>query len=325
MRISLITPAAPGSRSGNRTTAVRWTRILRSLGHRVEVAVDYDGGPADLMVALHAWRSRAAIDRFHRRFPERPLVVGLAGTDIYRFIRTHRKQTLHSLEVAHRLVGLHELVPEAIPKRYHDKLGIIFQSAPKVRRRPPLRRVFEVLVIGHLREEKDPLRAAEAARRLPQTSRLRVVQLGRAHDERWAERARAEMARNPRYRWRGEVAPWNVRRASARARLMVLSSVMEGGANVISEAVMAGLPVIASRIPGSVGLLGRDYPGYYPAGDTAALARLLLRAEQDPAFLARLARHCSGRAALFDVEHERRAWRRLLAELAPVRGRRRGR
>ena len=58
---------------------------------------------------------------------------------------------------------------------------------------------FEVLVIGHLRDEKDPLRAAEASRSLPESSRIRVVHLGRAHDEAWADRARAEMDRNPRY------------------------------------------------------------------------------------------------------------------------------
>ena len=56
---------------------------------------------------------------------------------------------------------------------------------------------------------------------------------------------------------------------------MVISSLSEGGANVISEAAVAGVPVLASRIDGNVGLLGADYPGYFPVGDTEALARLL--------------------------------------------------
>ena len=317
MKISLITPAAKQSRTGNRTTAYRWAGILRSLGHRVGVAVEYADEPADLMVALHAWRSAGSIERFHAHHPERPLVVALTGTDIYSFIHTHRDTTLRSLDLAHRLVGLHELVPDAVPKPYHDKIRIIYQSAPPLRRRmPPLRNAFEVLVIGHLREEKDPLRAAEAVRRLPSDSRVRVVHLGAARERSWAKRARAEMAANPRYVWRGEVPGWKVRQASARAALMVLSSIMEGGANVISEAVMAGLPVIASEIAGSVGLLGRDYPGYYPVGDSAALARQLWRAEQEPDFLNELRQHCAARADLFDPARERKSWRQLIDRLA---------
>ena len=78
-----------------------------------------------------------------------------------------------------------------------------------------------------------------------------------------------------RYRWRGEVPGWQVRREFARSHVMVISSVMEGGANVVSEAIVAGVPVIASKIDGNVGLLGADYRGYYPAQDTAALAALL--------------------------------------------------
>jgi len=111
------------------------------------------------------------------------------------------------------------------------------------------------------------------------------------------------------------VPGWAVRRAFASTRLMVLSSKMEGGANVISEAVVAGVPVIASRIPGSVGLLGTDYPGYYPVGDASALARVLRRAEVDAGFLASLARACKARAPLFTPKREVAAWRRLLTSL----------
>jgi len=320
VKISLITPAAKASRTGNRTTAARWAGILRRLGHRVRVAVDYADEPADLMVGLHAWRSVASIERFRRLHPDRPLIVGLAGTDIYRFIHQHPEPTLRSLDLADHLVGLHELVPAAIPQRYHDKLRIIYQSAAPLARRPPLRRCFEILVIGNLREEKDPLRAAAASRLLPDSSRIRVMHLGGAHDDSWAARARAEMADNPRYVWRGEVAHGVVRRAYARARLMVLSSIMEGGANVISEAVAAGLPVIASDIAGSIGLLGADYAGYYPVGDAAALAQKLARAEQEPAFLDELRRQCAARAPLFEPARELNAWRDLLESVCAENG-----
>ena len=319
MKISLITPAPKQSRAGNRTTARRWARRLRALGHDVRVAQEYRKEPADLMIALHAWRSAASIQRFRARYPRAPLVVALTGTDIYRFAASDAATTLRSLDLADSLVGLHDLVREAIPRKYHRKLSIIHQSAEPLTRERPLRRAFEVLIIGHLREEKDPFRAAEAARLLPAHSRIRVLHLGGAHDRAWAQRAAREMARNPRYHWRGDVSGYLVRRALARAPLMVLSSVMEGGANVISEAVVAGVPVLASAIPGSIGLLGRDYPGYFPVGDTEALARLMLRVEQEPAFRATLHRHCARRAPLFAPEREQQAWRRLLTGLLPAR------
>ena len=314
MHIALITPAGPRSRAGNRATAVRWARHLRALGHRVDIAVEYDGAPADLMIALHAWRSREAARRFRADHPGRPLVVALTGTDLYRFLDTNRDDTLATIAAADRLIALHDLAHEALPADMRAKLRVIHQSALPLAPRPGGRRYFDVCVIGHLREEKDPFRAAYAARLLPDDSRVRVVHVGKGHTPEWEDQARAEMRGNPRYVWRGEVAFGEVRRVMQRARLMVLSSRMEGGANVISEACVARLPVVASRIPGSVGLLGNDYPGYYPVADTAALAELLSRAERDRRFYAVLKKACDARAALFTPARERDGLKRLLAE-----------
>jgi glycosyltransferase involved in cell wall biosynthesis len=117
--------------------------------------------------------------------------------------------------------------------------------------------------------------------------------------------------------WRGDRPRAEVRRLLGRARAIVLSSLSEGGANVISEAVAAGVPVLASRIDGSVGLLGRDYPGYFPVRDTEALARLLHRIETNPQFLLRLRRAVARRAPLFRPARERAAWKKLIGELVP--------
>jgi putative glycosyltransferase (TIGR04348 family) len=316
MKISLITPAHKAARTGNRTTAMRWARILRSLGHRVQITTRYDEKPADLMIALHAWRSADSIRIYRARYPLRPLVVGLAGTDIYHFQHSDPDVTLTSMAQATMLVGLHDLVAAAIPEEMRNKLRVIYQSAPPLTRRlPPLRGAFEVLVVCHLREEKDPLRAAYAARALPSESRIRIVHLGMAHSAHWSEKARAEMTENPRYQWRGQVPGWSVRRALARAPLMVLSSVMEGGANVISEALVAGVPVLTSQIAGSIGLLGSGYPGYFPVHETAPLTALLRRAEIDFEFMSELRRHCAERAPLFDPAAERRAWSDALQQL----------
>ena len=78
---------------------------------------------------------------------------------------------------------------------------------------------------------------------------------------------------------------------------------------------MADLPVVASRIPGSLGLLGADYPGYYPAEDTRALRELLLRAESDAAFYADLQAACRTRRPLFSEDAEKAGWAELLAGL----------
>ncbi len=319
MKISLITPANNQSRAGNRTTAVRWARMLRNLEHQVRIAVNYQNDSVDLMMALHAWRSADSIDRFRRRYPDRPLVVVLTGTDIYRFQESDPDLTLGSMEAADALVCLHDLVHEAIPKRFGTKLHVIYQSAePLPKRRTPSKRHFDICVIGHLREEKDSLRTAYAVRELPASSRVRVIHLGKAHTESWADDARAEMATNPRYRWRGEVPGWVVRREFGKTHLMVLSSIMEGGANVISEAVVAGVPVIASDIPGSVGLLGRNYPGYYPARDTTALAGQIHRAETDAKFLDDLTRHCKERAPLFRPAGEQTSLGQLVHQFDPL-------
>ena len=315
MQISLVTPAPKGSRSGNRATAVRWASHLRAIGHRVRLGESYEREDGDLLVAVHAWRSAESIARFRDRFPRRPIVVLLAGTDIYSFQRSDPATTHRSMEIADRLVGLHALVHRDIPARFRKKLEIIYQSARPAARRAPLARTFEVCVVGHLREEKDPLRAALAARRLPPVSRIRVMHLGRAVNGEWAARARAEIAANPRYRWFGELAHGRVRHMMSRARLMVLSSRMEGGANVVSEAICAGLPILASRISGTVGLLGADYQGYFPVENERTLARLLARAESDPEYLKILEKQCRARAPLFRPAHEREAWRRLIAGL----------
>jgi hypothetical protein len=130
MRVHLITPAPSRARGGNWTTAARWASILRGLGHRVRVTRDYLGEPADLMVALHAWRSADSIARFANEHPSRPLVVALTGTDAYRFIHSHPVPTLRSMQLAHVLVGLHDRIDEVVPPEYRGKLRVIHQSAP---------------------------------------------------------------------------------------------------------------------------------------------------------------------------------------------------
>lgn len=289
MKIVLITPVPAQSRQGNRVTALRWARILKALGHQVRLAQHYDDKPYDLMVALHARRSFAAIARFHQLYPGRPLLVTLTGTDLYGDIRTSQ-EAQQSLEFASHLILLQPKGMEELPPHVRPKARVIYQSVPPPSRVwPKAKASFDICVLGHLRAVKDPFRTALAARLLPAASRIRILHVGKALSDDMATRACAEMAENPRYQWLGELPRWRALRVLARSHLLVLSSLSEGGANAISEALAMQVPIIASRISGSIGLLGETYPGYFPVQDTTALAHLLHRAETDTAFYASLA------------------------------------
>jgi putative glycosyltransferase (TIGR04348 family) len=314
MLIRIVCPAPPGSLYGNRVTALRWARILQSLGHRVRIAGDYQDERCDVLIALHARRSAGAVFRFRDRCPGALVVVALTGTDLYRDLRRSR-MAQRALETADRIVALHRLAIQELEPAIRKKVRVIYQSAQPTRglaRRSG--KFFDVSVAAHLRPVKDPFRAAYAVRGLPPLSHIRVSHAGHAMEESMSRRALDEQTRNQRYRWLGPLSHARTRRLIAQSRILVLSSRMEGGANVISEAVVDGTPVIASRIPGSVGLLGEKYPGYFPAGDTKALAELLLRAESDGDFYRRLRARCAGLAGIFRPSEERNRWRMLLRE-----------
>jgi putative glycosyltransferase (TIGR04348 family) len=314
MKINLITPAGPKLHNGNRTTAVRWSRFLRQLGHEVVLEETWGGEESDMMFALHALRSHSSIEHYTAAYPERPLVVVLTGTDLYRDIHTD-KTAKESLELATTLIVLQEKGPEQLEPRHRAKTCVIYQSAESLKPQSPARRYFDVCVIGHLRAEKDPFRSALATRLLPPTSRIRVTHIGRPYTEEFAQQARRHTSDNLRYRWLGELPRWKTRRLLARSRLLAQTSVIEGGANVVSEALVLGVPVVASDIPGNVGMLGDDYPGYYETGDERSLARLVRRAEADDAFYETLRSRCEARKHLVVPDRERAALGTLVKEL----------
>ena len=316
VNIELITPAPLRINNGNKMTALRWAKLLRALGHKVALRQTYDGGDCDLLIALHARRSYPSIAKFHRRHANRPLIVALTGTDLYRDLRTHRRAA-HSLELATRVVVLQRMALAELPARFHDKTRVIYQSAEPYEGTMPAWNdgAFRVCVIGHLRKEKDPLRTALAARRLPSSSRINVLHIGLALDGALGERMRAEAESNPRYRWVGGWPHWKTRRMLASSHLLSLTSEMEGSSNVLSEAIASSVPVVASKIPGLMGTLGKNYPGFFHLGDTDALAHLLSKAETNQEFYRRLKKHCTALRKLIEPSRERTAWKKLLAEL----------
>lgn len=319
MKIAIAVPPSAVPRSGNRHTAARWAHFLRRMRHRVRVVTEWRGGRDDLLLALHAHKSYPSISRFHERRPDASLVVVLTGTDLYRDVAKH-PEARQSLGLATRLAVLQEEGLRALSPYLRQKTRVVHQSSDVTLRHAPDKARFRVAVIGHLREEKDPFRAVMALRRIERATPVEVVQVGGALNREMRERARAWQRLEQRYRWAGSVSHRSTMRWLASSHVLVVSSVMEGGANVICEAARIGVPVLASRIPGNVGMLGRGYPGYFPLFDDKALARLVERCRADATFYQRLRSALMKRRALFAPSAERDALRRLLSDL-PNQGR----
>ncbi|MBI5444440.1 MAG: glycosyltransferase, partial [Deltaproteobacteria bacterium] len=275
MRIRLLVPSAPCTRNGNTVTAERWRAFFEAMGHAVSVNGD-PRAPWDVLVALNASKSRQALLDAKRARPEARIALCLTGTDLYCDLREDPGLG-DVLYLADRLVVLQPAALDDLPPPLREKTTVIYQSARPPGRAPcPSTETFDVCVIAHLRDVKDPLRTAAAARLLPPRSKIRVLHVGKALSEDLARAAEREAAVNPRFCWLGEQTKEGTEGVLLKSSLLVLSSILEGGANVVSEAVVAGVPVLATRIACAVGLLGEDYPGLFPVGDTRRLSELLL-------------------------------------------------
>jgi putative glycosyltransferase (TIGR04348 family) len=311
--VCIVTPASREANTGNWHTATRWARFLRP-DHRVTVMQHWDGQPCDVLIALHARRSADSIAEFSATHPDNAIAVVLTGTDLYRDLPANR-EAQRSLALADRLVVLQELGVQAVPAHYRSKTTVIFQSARKLRRGERRRTTFDVAVVGHLREEKDPLLAMHAALCLPAESRVRVLHAGAALDTRYEAAARRTEARTPRYRWLGELTRTRARQLMRHAALLLHPSKIEGGAQVLLEAIRSGTPVLVSDADGNLGMVGRGYPGVFPVGSFRAVLGMIERASSDRSFLRRLSSACRARAWLFDPKVERAAVRDLVRGL----------
>jgi putative glycosyltransferase (TIGR04348 family) len=309
--ILLVSPALAEANNGNWHTAKRWAKFLSDY---CDIAVlkqwpapAFEAahlGTPQAMLALHARRSAASIHAWAEAWPAKPLIVVLTGTDLYRDIH-HAADAQRSLALATHLVVLQDAGLAELPEAWRSKTRVIYQSAPALK---PVRKSshrFYAIMVGHLREEKDPLNFMRAATH-DLCAGLHFEQVGEALAPQFAQAARATEQSTPRYRWLGGLPRAATRQRIKHAHVLVNCSQMEGGAQVILEAVQAGTPVLASRISGNTGMLGADYAGYFALGDAAQLAALLLRCASDADFLALLQRQCQARAHLFEPQEEQR-------------------
>lgn len=313
-RIEIVTPAPPGSLHGNRVTAKRWQGFLRRLGYRVPITESWSRKDADLLITLHAYRSHASIHAFKLAYPHRPLILILTGTDLYRDMANH-PEVHKSMALADALVVLQTEALRIIPARWRHKATVIHQSVSQIPKLQKLKGQFSVSVIGHLRPEKDPFCIVRALPHIPSNSQIRIQHLGMAMNLEMEKTALQATKQYGRYIWHGMVSHLTTLKILARSHMMVISSRMEGGAHVVSEAIAAGVPVLASKIAGNCGLLGKDYLGYFPVGNEKALTRLLLRAETDQLFYKKLQEQVKKLQKLVQPSHERSSLEKLVTRL----------
>lgn len=267
-----------------------------------------------MLIALHAYRSYSSMMSFHEHYPNRPIVLVLTGTDLYRDIAVHG-EVLRSMEVADQLIVLQSSALDSIPANLRYKARVIYQSVRVDIPERVMSEGFQVTVIGHLREEKDPFCIARSLPLMPLNSKISVLHLGMAMNQQMERTAKVYSETLERYQWIGEVSHIETLKALSQSRLMVISSRMEGGAHVVSEAIALGVPVIASDIPGNRGLLGDDYLGYYPVDNETALANLLSRAETMPDFYSALKKQIDTRKDLVSPSREMQSIQELMIQL----------
>ncbi len=312
-RVCIVSPALADANNGNWHTALRWSRFLGGVA-QVRIAQAWDGAPLDALIALHARRSADSIARFRDAHAHAPLALVMTGTDLYRDLESDASAR-HSLKCASHVVVLQEEGLHSLPPAARSRARSIVQSASRLVRGDAATGHIGLVAVGHLRDEKDPLTLMAAVRLLPPDTAIRIHHIGRPLDASLGAEALRTMQQCAAYRWLGGLEARAARRWIARSRALVHMSKMEGGANVVIEAVRSKVPVLASRIDGNVGLLGRDYEGYFPVGDADALAALMQRFAGDTRFARRLAAQCREREPRFAPAEESRAVRALLADM----------
>ena len=316
--VVIVSPALADANNGNWRTARRWQQFL---GDAFDVRIlqqwpDAATGGDAVMLALHARRSAPAIAAWARAHPGRGLGVVLTGTDLYQDVAVDA-DAQRSLDLAQRLVVLQECGVDDLPAMHRAKARVIFQSAASQAPASKPAGRLEVVVVGHLRQVKAPQTVFAVARLLRADEGIRITHIGNADAEpALGDAARATQRECPHYIWAGALPHAQALERIRQAHLLLHPSALEGGAHVVLEAACQGTPVLASRVPGNVGMLGADYAGYFDLGDAAGAAALL-RACQNPAtgLLERLAAQCSLRAPLFAPERERAALLALVNEL----------
>lgn len=271
----------------------------------------------ELLVAVHAVKSSSSVLAHFAAHPAQRRVVLLAGTDVYPTFQP-TTSTLAALRAADAIVTLQPLAQQVLDAELRCKARTIVQSATAVAGERPKDR-FAVAVLAHLRAIKAPLLPFQALAHVPKQLALEVTLAGKVLEPELGHAALHWQQREARAKFVGELSRQAARRMLASSHLLVVPSHAEGGANVVSEALAAGTPVLATAVPGNIGLLGADWPGLFPPNDAAALGALFSALASDSTHYQELVARTRVLQNLVDPRHELAAWNALLQDLALVR------
>lgn len=307
---------------GNSATADRLEKILTESGLSVVVEAEwYSGVESRCLIALNARRSAGAVGEFRDACPEGSVVVVLTGTDInHPEVDDETSDTRRTMAVADALVVLHEGSLAAVPEDLREKCHVIYPSVRLGNGLTPRAAEtdeFEVIMAGNVRAEKNLPVVLDACGSLAKVEGSDIVirVYGDAEGEMAATLMAATAGSLP-FQWKGKTDHENLMRVMAGTSLLLNASTQEGGANAVCEAISLGLPVVASEIPGNVGMLGESYAGYFQSGDAGALADVLVRCREDQKFYRQLKKQVEMRAPLFTYSEESNRWVTLLESLS---------
>ncbi|YCM44811.1 glycosyltransferase [Verrucomicrobiaceae bacterium 227] len=297
---------------GNSVTTHRIVEILREQGIEARGCHGFDGQPADILISLHAVKGAQAVVDYREVSPDGKVIVLMTGTDIYQFLPEGSIEGDRALEMADAVVVVFDRAIQSLDVRWREKAVVIPSSLAPVKvvakpECPP----FAISVVGHLRPVKQSFLTIEAVARHPEWKDVEVWQIGESLDEQCTAEAREWEKRDSRYRWFGGLPREESLALCARSSLTVNSSILEGGANAVLEAMTMGVPVLANKIEGNLGLLGDDYPGYFEGEMDEILSKVItggvdLLAWKD---------HSSSRLPQFSREHEAACWLDLFGKL----------
>ena len=312
MTVCVASPYPLTELKGNAVTTHRIVEILREKGIPARGSHGFGDEPANVLISLHAVKGAKAVADYRASCPGGKVIVLITGTDIYQDLPNGSPEGDAALESADAVVVVFERAVQSLDARWREKAFVVPSSLDPLNVvANPVCPPFVISVVGHLRPVKQPFLTIEAVARHPEWRDVEVWQIGESLDEGCAAEARAWEQRDGRYRWWGGVPREESLALCARSSLTVNSSVLEGGANVVLEAMTMGVPVLASRIEGNLGLLGDDYLGYFEGAMDEALAAVI---SDRPRLLAWIG-HSKGRLPLFSREHEAACWLDLLSKL----------